>query len=44
MKIPELEDYQDLLSSIDDSNSGEVFGVLNARTKLPVAVVMLGND
>ena len=35
-----MKDYQDLLSSIDVLDNGEVFVVLKARTKFSITVVM----
>ena len=38
-----MEDYQDLLLPIDDSDSGETFDVLKTQTKLSVIDVVLKN-
>ena len=41
MRVPELEDYQDLLSSIDDSDSDEPSDVLKTQIRLSALEVVL---
>ena len=43
VRVPKLEDYRDLLSTIDDFDSGETFGVLKTQTMLLVTDVVLRN-
>ena len=38
-----MEDYRDLLLSIDDSDSGETFSVLKTQTNLSTIDVVLEN-
>ena len=43
VRVLKLENYQDLLSSIDDSDSDEPFDVLKTQTRLSATDVVLGN-
>ena len=43
VRVPKLEGYQDLLSIIDDSDSGETSSVLKMQTELFTTNMVLKN-